>query len=122
MQETSAPLRFNDQIREWLQPALDRGGTHAIEDIEKEVATGHMQLWVGERGAAVTQILDFPRKKVLHVFLAGGEMDQITDFQESAWIWGQSQGCTAMTLSGRLGWKRVLRDWTAKSVEMEFTG
>lgn len=70
-----------------------------------------MQLWTGPKGAAVTMIYDFPQKRVLHVFLAGGDMDQIKDFEESAALWGRGMGCTEMTLSGRRGWARELEGW-----------
>jgi hypothetical protein len=82
---------------------------------------GEMQLWQGPRGAAVTLITDFPQKRVLHVLLAGGDMQQIIDFQESAAAWGKSHGCTQMTLSGRLGWQRALKNhgWRVSGVIME---
>jgi hypothetical protein len=35
--------------------------------------------------------------------------------------WGSAQGCTAMTMSGRTGWKRVLgaRGWEPTMITME---
>lgn len=118
--EHSAPLRFNDQVRAWLQPALDLFETHTIEDVEQSVASGHMQLWAGERGALVTQIITYPRKKVLHVFIAGGEMDQVLDFLPSLHLWADMQDCDTLTLSGRVGWKRVLADhgWRQEGITM----
>ena len=69
-----------------------------------------MQLWSGPDSCAVTEIVVYPSKKVLHVFLAGGRMEGITDMQLSAEEWGKSQGCSAMTIAGRKGWSRVLAD------------
>lgn len=104
-----------DRCRPWIEAALDySGGTHAFEDIAAAIHEGRMQLWAGPDGCAVTEILVFPRKKVLHVFLAGGKKEQIIDFQQSAAAWGRSQGCTSMTIAGRAGWRRVLRDWEPK--------
>lgn len=120
MMERFRPVRFSDQVRAWLRPALEVEGTHDIEDVEQAVETGHMQLWVGPKGAVITEVLNFPRKKVLHFFLAGGEMDQIKDFKASVFAWGKAQGCTEMTLTGRVGWQRALPDWKLKSVNMEF--
>lgn len=118
--EQLAPLRFNDQVRGWLQPALDLARTHRIEDVEQAVVKGTMQLWVGERGALVTQINTYPLRKVLHVFLAGGEMDQVLDFLPSLHMWAEMQGCSELTLSGRTGWKRVLADrgWKQEGIIM----
>lgn len=120
MQAISAPLRFNDQVRGWLQPALDLHDTHDIEDVEAAVASGHMQLWVGERGALVTEITRYPKLKTLHIFVAGGEMDQCLDFLPSLYAWADMQGCDRVTLSGRVGWKRVLADhgWKQAGITM----
>lgn len=103
----------------WLRGAIERGGgTHSFQDVMAKVLAGDFQLWVGPDGAAVTQVVDFPQKRVLHVLYAGGEMQQIIDFQESAATWGRALGCSEMTLSGRMGWQRVLKDWTPQSVVM----
>ena len=72
------------KCRGWIQSALEKGGdTHDFVDIVDKVMSGHMQLWSGANGCAVTEILVYPNKKILHVFLAGGDqghgIQQITD-------------------------------------------
>lgn len=116
------PDPFTDEVKEWLQAALDRTDTHSMEDVIESVGTGHMQLWVGDKGAAVTQILNFPRKKILHVFLAGGDLEQVLDFVPSFMTWGELQGCSKITMSGRKGWGRVLpkSGWRETGVIMEY--
>lgn len=97
------------RCKSWIEDALKyANGTHDFKDVVDGVISGEMQLWSGERGCAVTQITIYPQKKVLHVFLAGGEMDQIIDFQESAEKFGRMNGCTAMSIAGRKGWAKVL--------------
>ena len=60
----------------------------------------------------------YPNKKVLHVFLAGGDqghgIEQITDMHDDAVAFGKEQGCDGMTVTGRRGWKKVLasKGWT----------
>lgn len=119
-------LPGSDKIKGWLEAALEySGGTHTYEDVINGVVAGRMQLWPAERGCAVTEIVIYPRKRVLHVFLAGGEMDQILDMINSAVEWGKGQGCTGMTVAGRPGWARVLGKYGYKPVmtvlEKEFT-
>ena len=110
------------KCRKWIEDALEySGGTHTFDDVAEGILNGHMQLWPTDRGCAVTEIVVYPKKKVLHVFLAAGEMDQLIDMIESASIWGRTQGCTSMTTSGRKGWKRVLsgEGWKEVMVVME---
>jgi len=99
------------RCRNWIENALAySGGTHEFVDIVQGVLSGHMQLWHGESGCAVTEITVYPRKKFLHVFLAGGDMDQILDFEESAETFAKLNNCDGLTLAGRKGWARVHRD------------
>ena len=103
-----------DRCRHWIESALHySGGTHEFIDIVNGVLSGTMQLWAGDRGCAVTEITVYPQTKILHVFLAGGDMDQIIDFQESAAEFAKMNGCDKMTIAGRRGWTRVLdkHDW-----------
>lgn len=103
--------------RKHIEAALSYGGgTHTFDDVARGIYSGRMQLWSGERGCAVTEIINYPRKRVLHCFLAGGEMDQILDMIDSAIAWGKTQGCESLTLSGRLGWERVLKPHGFKPV------
>ena len=95
--------------RELIESALAySGGTHEFADVVELVATGKAQLWPAPRGVAITEIIVYPRKRVLHCFLAAGELDQIIDMIDSAVAWGKAQGCASLTLSGRMGWQRVL--------------
>ena len=95
--------------REMIESALAYGGgTHTFEDVVDLVLSGRAQLWPAPRGVAITEIIAYPRKRVLHCFLAAGEMDQILDMIDSAVEWGRTQSCTSLTLSGRSGWQRVL--------------
>tara|TARA_B100000795_G_scaffold256526_1_gene229037 strand:- start:287 stop:652 length:366 start_codon:yes stop_codon:yes gene_type:complete len=104
-----------NRCRPWIESALEySGGTHIYEDIVQGISTAHMQFWPAENGCAVTEIIIFPRKKVFHIFLAGGEKNQIVDMDDSAMAFAKAQGCTAMTIAGRKGWARVLKTkgWT----------
>jgi hypothetical protein len=110
------------RCKNWIEAALAySGGTHSFQDIVDGVISGRMQLWAGESGCAVTEISVYPKKKVLHVFLAAGDMNQIIDFQDSAIQFAKMNGCDSMTIAGRSGWKRVLdkHDWHEQFVVLE---
>ena len=109
--ESSLLVQEIERCLPWIADALEySGGTHTPVDVAESILRGTMQLWPGPEACAVTEIVVYPRRKVLHVFLAGGNMDKIVDMQKSAEEWGKTQGCTAMTIAGRKGWSRVLAD------------
>ena len=106
-------MSLNDELnrcKPWILAALEySGGTHLYEDIVAGIAAGSLQFWPAPNGCAVTEIIIFPRKRVFHIFLAGGEKNQIVDMDESAVQFAKMQGCTSMTVAGRRGWARVLK-------------
>lgn len=100
-----------ERCRPWIEAALEySGGTHEFSDIVDGLGKGHLQLWPTPRGCIVTEIVVFPKKRVLNVFLGGGELNQILDMHESVIDWARSQGCSALTMSGRAGWVKPLKD------------
>ena len=111
-----------ERCRGWIEAALEYGGgTHYYEDIAEGVTSGVLQLWPAERGCWVTEVTQYPRKKVLHVFLAAGELDQIIDMHESVVQWAIEQGCESLTMTGRKGWGKPLKNsgWKSQLVLYE---
>lgn len=111
-----------ERCRPWIEAALEySGGTHTFDDIVDGLRSARMQLWPAPRGCAVTEIVVYPRKQVLHVFLVGGELDQIMSDIDTLAAWGKAQGCESMTMAGRAGWARVLRPvgWEQRMIIME---
>jgi hypothetical protein len=94
----------------WIEAALERDGTHDLEDVLAMVLADEAQFWPGESSAVVTEVLTLPKVKALHVWLAGGEMEEllgkmlpaIEDFARRA-------GCDRFSVAGREGWERALR-------------
>jgi hypothetical protein len=94
--------------RRYIEEALRyAGGTHTFDDIVDGVAAGTLQFWPGRTSAIVTEILETPRKKILHFFLAGGTLAELETMLPEIVAWGKAQGCTVTTLVGRKGWERT---------------
>ena len=97
------------RCRPWIEAALEySGGTHIFEDIVLGIFEQRMQLWPSEKGCIVTEIVVYPRKKVLNIFLGGGELSQLLDMHSDVISWAKAQGCTGLIMTGRLGWKKPL--------------
>jgi hypothetical protein len=94
----------------WIAAALARApGGHTLDDVRTAVERGEARLWVGARAAMVTEIHEMPRLKVLHFWLAGGDLVELRDeMRPLAEAWGREQGCALATITGRKGWARAL--------------
>ena len=98
---------------EGLQKALDlAGGTHTMDDVVEQIAAGDAQLWTDGESVVVTEIHQTPRKRVLHFWLAAGNLDAVVRLSDQATEWGKTMGCEMATLVGRRGWERALTGWT----------
>jgi hypothetical protein len=86
------------------------GGTHTVSDLLREVAAGEAQLWQNEDAILVTQVVEEPRRKVLHFWVAAGDLDACVEMSRRVMEWGRSVGCDYATLTGRKGWLRALAD------------
>jgi hypothetical protein len=94
----------------WLAKALEHGaGTHTIDDVEKMIAKRELQFWPGQKGACVTEIIYYPRKRFVNVFLCGGDWKECLKIGED-YIepWARENGCSAVIQQGRKGWLRRL--------------
>lgn len=110
-----------DAYRPHIERALAHsGGTHSYEDVKEAIEQGLMQLWPVRGGCIVTEIIEFPRRRVLNVFLGGGDMAQLLDLHESVIAWARAQGCDAVRASGRWGWKRVLPEHGWEPTHMNY--
>lgn len=111
-----------EQYQELIEKALEyAGGTHGYEDIVEGVDRGRYQFWPGVRSVIITELLDFPRKKVGHCFLVAGEMAEVMAMRTWVEEWARREGCEVATIGGRPGWARVLRQsgYTPSSVQLE---
>lgn len=106
--DNSAAVHQLSRCAGWLEAALEyAGGTHAIDDVIREIYTGKLQFWPGERSAIVTEIEYYPLMKSCHFFLAGGDLAELEEMTPKIEAWAKAQGCKRMTLAGRRGWERT---------------
>lgn len=100
-----------ERVRPWIQAALEyAGGTHTIEDVLAAIEAERAFLLVGERSALVCEIETFPRMKVLHIWLAGGDLEELRSLNDQMDDMARTLGCSRVTISGRKGWERALYD------------
>lgn len=124
MGEPKMQVTLSDELsrcREWIEAALEYGGgTHEFSDVVESIYKGHMQLWPAEESCLVTELVNYPRKKVLHIFLGGGKLDEILGMHADVIQWAKAQGCDSLTMSGRKGWTKALKSHEWKDTLVVF--
>jgi len=92
-------------------------GTHSLEDVRQALQEGKLQLWVGERSIAVTERLHYPRKDVVNIFLAGGDLEEMRACLPGIEAYARGVGASAMMMSWRekrkSGWAKLAPGYEA---------
>lgn len=97
-------------VRDLIAAALEHGPpTHTVEDVLEEIRLQRAQLWEGAKSIIVTEVQDYPRARILHFWLAAGDLDEVIALSHIAMDWGRANGCERATLAGRRGWERALK-------------
>jgi hypothetical protein len=97
---------FSD-YRTHIEAALGfAGDTHSAADVAAMIEAGHAHFWPGPSSVVVTEFHCYPRRKVLHFWLAAGNAHELAQMEPVILGWGKRQGCTQASLVGRKGWTR----------------
>lgn len=95
----------------YIQAALEyTKGTHTIRDIWKGIVDGRFFFWPGKESAIITDIEVYPQRRVMHIFLAGGDLDELLEMEKSVEAFARDIHCNSLSISGRRGWLRVFKD------------
>lgn len=90
------------------------GGSHTYADIVAGVMQGKLHFYPLEQSFIICEVGEYPQLRTYHIFLAGGSMSEIIEFEPILRKNGAALGCSKLTLAGRVGWTKVLveRGWT----------
>ena len=112
-------MSFWDSWERW-SPELAKAllDTHTLDDVLDLLKSGDAQLWTDPEAAVVTEIVIYPRKKVLRAWLASGKYEGIRRIEDRVIPWAKGYGCQEIQIVGRLGWRRRLKDYRECAVTM----
>lgn len=112
-----------------LSPLLERANDYSLHEYNMddilhlimEKKTECWVMWEGDelQAALTTEIVQYPRKKGLNMFLAASNApigDVLGEFLATVEQWGKEQGCSIIKLDGRRGWLKLLPDYKAQRV------
>lgn len=110
-----------EMVEPLLRLSLLRGGCahlYSVGDVFVSLKREDRQLWLGfntlgkVEGFAVTEIIDYPKARVLQIFALGGK--DFYKIKDSGWelleSFALNTGCDYINFSGRLGWKKEMKD------------
>ena len=113
-QEPSVQVPYDDlhRLRPQIEAALAYSGdtpTHTFMDIVQGIEEARFQGWYGKNSVLITEVKLYPQSRTVHIFLAGGDLEETIALQELVVEWGKMIGANQMSLCGRKGWKRALK-------------
>ena len=114
---------FWPRVAPLIERGLDyAGGCFGPDDVRLSLIERRRQLWIDWpdiRCALVTEPIDYPLKRILHVFLVAGRLPRDwRDLWRGIERWAVAQGCADVEIRGRPGWIRRLPDYRAAMVFM----
>lgn len=105
-----------------LKKAIDKDeGGWEIEDVKISCDIGEYILWIVRNGkaAVILEVSEYHNGKQCDIVMIGGDvMDEWIGELEEIEGWAKRVGCDRMILTGRLGWQKILTEYTTKTVTM----
>ena len=104
-----------------LKKAIDKDADWHIEDVKISCDIGEYILWIVRNGKAaiILEVSEYHSGKQCDIVMIGGDyMDEWIAELEEIEGWAKRVGCDRMILTGRLGWQKILTEYTAKTVTM----
>lgn len=99
------------RCRDWIKAAVEENGFYTIEWVEAEIESGHLTVWTGEQGIALTEFIQYPMGKALNIFAAAGapnaSLRELLDKVEpQIAAFAKAAGCRWVLGYGRPGFQR----------------
>jgi len=100
---------YND--RERIASALAySGNTHTFDDVAMMILQGKLMYWPLKNSCIIGEVLTYPQRKDLHFFISAGDLTEITAMQPQLIETAKSLGCSSLSIAGRPGWIKPLRE------------
>ena len=75
------------------------------------ILRGDAQFWPAEDAGLVTEVIDYPQRRTLRFWLAGGNLETLQELEAAAIEWSKRWDCVACEIIGRRGWVRALEGY-----------
>lgn len=121
------PARIDEvwpHVRGFILDAIAKCGDWTENDIRSELDQANCLLWIRTDGSAlcgagVTQLIEARHGKTCNVMVYGGPCDDWPSAFAPIERYARDEGCVAIRIQGREGWKRVFRDYDLAWITLE---
>lgn len=112
------------EVKHFIRAAYDTGiGDDTFEDIERKVLDGDFLVWVAFddqiKAVCITNLIISGRKKLCILTAAAGQDCCWAECIKPIENYARNEGCDAVRLYGRRGWKRIFKDYCEPWVALE---
>ena len=115
---TEQVLHYKDAINAALRFSRQ---SHSFDNVVQAILNGKLHFYpLTDTSFALMEVQEYPRKKVYHCFLAGGDLEHLTQAQDMIASNGAKLGCSELSIMGRRGFGRALvpHGWQETHVRM----
>lgn len=107
---------FRQEVEELL---VEAGGLYTFQDLLDNINNGTMQSFSDGQSWIVTQVSQFPRRKIVELVLGVGNLENLYKLAEEVEKFARAEGATMLFLNGREGWSKIHPEgWRKVSVNM----
>ena len=116
---------FWPHVASLIKAAMEKGRLSSFADVEHAVRNGNALLWLAWNGetvkaAAVTELAIANGEKFCTIVACGGgDRSQWLPLLAGLETYGRAQGCAAMRIYGRRGWRKLLPQYRTTRVLLE---
>jgi bacterioferritin (cytochrome b1) len=120
---TQVPREDINYVWEQVEPLIERAldDSYTARDVLDGIIRNSFQLFISWENdkvecAVVTEVADYPRKRILRYVLAGGDNleNWLEPIQEKIEEFATNNYCQAIEVAGRKGWLRKLKGFEQK--------
>lgn len=92
------------------------GDLYTFDDVVERIKDGRMQSFARGETWAVTQVNEYPRRKVLDLVFVVGDLDVLESMEQDILDFARQHECSLIMANGRMGWlRKKFEGWKAVS-------
>jgi hypothetical protein len=97
------------RCKPWIHEAVALGSNfETVEQVEQRIESGQYQFFAAPTWAVITEVQEYPNRRVLMVMYAGGSLEEMMANEHELKIFANAAQCDGVGIAGRLAWLRIL--------------